>query len=163
MPTTSWQMSLWALAVCLAKSSTANFIQVEACFHGGKVVAVNAASDADLKARTGNGIGGTTQLCPGKAHASDGAIARGSNGGRGETKECELKGTTNCACCQAAGNGGTATTGTPRGWSGKSVVRPRASCGGRAAGACFCGGAAFQAVGRIGSARAAIALERENG
>jgi len=144
--------------VCLAKSSTANFIQVEACFHGGKVVAVNAASDADLKARTGNGIGGTTQLCPGKAHASDGAIAKGSNGGRGETKECELNGTTNCACCQAAGNGGTATTGTPRGWSGKSVVKPRATCGGRAAGACFCGGAVFQAVGLT-----AIAPERENG
>ena len=106
-------------------------IEPEPCFHGGKVVAVNAASDADLKARTGNGIGGTTQLCPGNAHASDGAIARGNNGGRGETKECELSGTTSCACCQAAGNGGTATTGTPRGWSGKSVVRPRATCGGR--------------------------------
>jgi len=134
--------------VCLANNSTTNFFQVEACFHGGKVVAVNAASDADLKARTGNGIGGTTQLCPGKAHASDGAIARGSNGGRGETKEREL----------AAGNGGTATRGIPRGWSGKSVVRPRATCGGRAVGACFCGGAVFQAVGLT-----AIAPERENG
>ena len=65
-------------------------------------MAVNAASDADLKARAGNGIGGTTQLCPGNAHASDGAIARGSSGGRGETKERELNGTANCACCQAA-------------------------------------------------------------
>ena len=135
--------------MCLAKSSTANFIQVEACFHGGKVGAVNAASDADLEARTGNGIGGTTQLCPGKAHASDGANAKGNNGGRGEAK--------------AAGNGSTATTSTPRVLSGRSVVKPSAPCGGRAGGACFCGAAAFQAVGLIGSARAATALQREKG
>jgi hypothetical protein len=44
--------------------------ETEVCFHGGKVVAAHAASDADLKARAGNGIGGTTQLCPGNAHAS---------------------------------------------------------------------------------------------